>query len=41
MKIKKKKILIKNSFFSKLYDKLFPINRSIIGQGYNDLKNTI
>ena len=28
--------MIKNSFFSKLYDKLFPINRSIIGQGYND-----
>ena len=29
-----KKIYISNTFFSKIFDILFPINRSILGEGY-------
>ncbi len=32
----RKKITISNKFFSILFDKLFPINRSLIGKGYNE-----
>ena len=34
MKRLKKKIYLEHSFFSKLFDILFPINRSIVGEGY-------
>ena len=34
MKKEIKKIYINNAFFSKLFDVLFPINRSILGEGY-------
>lgn len=34
MKKKIKKIYINNTFFSKLFDVLYPINRSILGEGY-------
>ncbi len=34
MKKKSKKIYVNDTFFSKLFDVLFPINRSILGEGY-------
>ena len=34
--MKEKKIIISNKFFSNLFDKLFPINRSLLGEGYNE-----
>ena len=34
--MKVKKIIISNKFFSNLFDKLFPINRSLLGEGYNE-----
>lgn len=42
MKIKKfKEKELDYQFFSKLFDELFPLNRSIIGQGYEDSLNII
>ena len=34
--MKLKKIIISDRFFSNLFDKLFPINRSLLGEGYNE-----
>ncbi len=31
-----KKIIISNKFFSNLFDKLFPLNRSLLGEGYEE-----
>ena len=33
--MKVKKIIISNKFFSNLFDKTISINRSLLGEGYN------